>query len=61
MYESDHVVTILRCGTQLQREMAKTFDPDRDAIVALCQEVQNASNGLYKWARGIEEDDNGQT
>jgi len=61
MYESDHVVTILRCGTQLQCEMAKTFDPDRDAIVALCQEVQNASNGLYKWARGIQEDDNGQT
>jgi len=61
MYESDHVVTILRCGTQLQREMAKTFDPDRDAIVQLCQQVQNASNGLYKWARGISEDDNGQT
>ncbi len=60
MYESEYVVTLLRASTQLQREMAKTYNPDRDAIVALCQEVQNASNGLYRWARGIEEDDNGQ-
>ena len=60
MYESDHVVTILRCGNQLQREMAKTYNPDRNAIVTLCQQIQDASNGLYKWARGIE-DDNGQT
>lgn len=61
MYESEYVVTLLRASTQLQREMAKTYNPDRDAIVALCQEVQDASNGLYRWARGIEEDDNGQT
>ncbi len=60
MYESEYVVTLLRASTQLQREMAKTYNPDRDAIVALCQEVQDASNGLYRWARGIEEDDNGQ-
>jgi hypothetical protein len=60
MYESQYVVTLLRASTQLQREMAKTYNPDRDAIVALCQEVQDASNGLYRWARGIEEDDNGQ-
>jgi len=61
VYESEYVVTLLRASTQLQREMAKTYNPDRDAIVALCQEVQDASNGLYRWARGIEEDDNGQT
>jgi hypothetical protein len=60
MYESEYVVTLLRASTQLQREMAKTYNPDRDAIVQLCQQVQDASNGLYKWARGIE-DDNGQT
>jgi hypothetical protein len=61
MDEGGHVVTILRAGTQLQREMAKTYNPDRDAIVELLQQIQDASYGLYKWVRGIEEDDDGQT
>ena len=61
MYESEYVVTLLRASTQLQREMAKTYNPDRDAIVELLQQIQDASYGLYKWVRGIQEDDNGQT
>lgn len=59
MYEIDYVVQIIKCGTQLQREMA-THNPDKQTIITLLQNLQDASNGLYKWARGIE-DDNGQT
>lgn len=54
MYESDHVVTILRCGTQLQREMARSYDPNRNAIAALCQEIENSAHEIYKWVNGIE-------
>ncbi len=61
MYESEFSVRIIQLGNRLQQEMAKSYDPDRDTICALCQEIENAACQIYKWARGIEEDDNGQT
>ena len=60
MYESEFSVRIIQLGNRLQQEMAKSYDPDRNAICALCQEIENAACQIYKWARGIE-DDNGQT
>ena len=54
MYEAQHAVQIINLGNRLQREMARTFDPDRDTIVALCQEIENSAHTIYKWARGIE-------
>ena len=60
MYEADHVVSILRCGRELQKEIAKTFNPDRNAITALCQQIENSAHKIYQWANGIE-DENGQT
>lgn len=56
MYEADHAVRIIRLGSRLQHEMARTYQPDRDAIVALCQEIENSAHEIYKWARGIEGD-----
>lgn len=58
MYEADHAVRIIQLGNRLQHEMARGFNPDRDAIVALCQEIENSAHEIYKWARGIE-DENG--
>lgn len=55
MYEADHAVKILRLGRELQKEMAKTFDPDRNTITALCQEIENSAHAIYKWANAIEE------
>lgn len=61
MYESDHAVRIIQMGSRLQHEMARSFNPNRDAIIALCQEIENSAHEVYKWARGIQEDDSGQT
>lgn len=61
MYEADHAVRIIQLGNRLQHEMARSFDPNRDSIIALCQEIENSAHEVYKWARGIEGDDNGQT
>lgn len=54
MYEADHAVRIIQLGSRLQHEMARTYQPDRDTIVALCQELENSAHEIYKWARGIE-------
>lgn len=54
MYEADFAVRIIQLGNRLQHEMARAFNPDRDAIVALCQEIENSAHEIYKWARGIE-------
>lgn len=56
MYEGERVVKILEAGRLLQREMARTYDPDRNAITALCQEIENSAHAIYKWANGIEDD-----
>ena len=55
MHESDHTVRIIQLGSRVQHEMARSYDPDRDAIVALCQEIENSAHEIYKWARGIDE------
>ena len=60
MYEADHAVRIIRLGNRLQHEMARSYDPDRDAIVALCQEIESSAHEIYKWARGIQEDNDGK-
>ena len=54
VYESEHAVQILKLSKLLQKEMAKSYNPDRNAITAICQEIQNSTNAIYKWARGIE-------
>ncbi len=54
MHESDHTVRIIQLGSRLQHEMARSYDPNRDTIVALCQEIENSAYEIYKWARGIE-------
>lgn len=54
MYEADHAVRIIQLGSRLQHEMARSYDPDRDTIVALCQEIESSAHEIYKWARGIE-------
>jgi len=54
MYESEHAVRIIHCGNRLQHEMANTFAPDRNAIAALCQEIENSAHEIYKWVNGIE-------
>jgi hypothetical protein len=54
MYEADHAVRIIQLGSRLQHEMARSYDPDRDAIVALCQEIESSAVAIYEWARGIE-------
>ena len=60
MYEADHAVRIIRLGNRLQHEMARSYDPDRDTIVALCQEIESSAHEIYKWARGIQEDNDGK-
>lgn len=55
MYEADHAVKILHLGRELQKELARAFNPDRNAITALCQEIENSAHAIYKWANGIEE------
>jgi hypothetical protein len=54
MYESEHAVRIIQLGNRLQHEMAKSYDPDRNAICAICQEIENSAHEIYKWANGIE-------
>ena len=54
MYEADHAVRIIRLGNRLQHEMARSYDPDRDTIAALCQEIENSAHEIYKWVNGIE-------
>lgn len=54
MYEADHAVRIIQLGNRLQHEMARSYDPNRDTISALCQEIENSAHAIYKWARGIE-------
>ncbi len=60
MHESDHTVRIIQLGSRLQHEMARSYDPNRDTIVALCQEIENSAHAIYKWARGIQEDNDGK-
>ena len=60
MYEADHAVRIIQLGNRLQHEMARSYDPDRDTIAALCQEIESSAVAIYKWTRGIQEDDGGQ-
>ncbi len=60
MYEADHAVRIIRLGNRLQHEMARSYDPNRDAIVALCQEIESSAHEIYKWVRGIQEDNDGK-
>ena len=59
MYEADHAVRIIRLGNRLQHEMARSYDPDRNTIAALCQEIENSAHEIYKWVRGIEGENNG--
>jgi len=59
MYEADHAVRIIMLGNRLQHEMARSYDPDRDTIAALCQEIENSAHEIYKWVRGIEGENNG--
>lgn len=54
MYESEHAVRIIQLGNILQREMARSYDPNRNAIAALCQEIENSAHEIYKWVNGIE-------
>lgn len=54
MYEADHVVTIMQCARKLQGEMARAYQPDFQAIIELCQEIENSTCAVYEWARGIE-------
>jgi hypothetical protein len=60
MYEADHAVRIIQLGNRLQHEMARSYDPDRDTIVTLCQEIESSAHEIYKWARGIQEDNDGK-
>lgn len=57
MYESEHAVRIIGLGHRLQHEMANSFNPNRDSITAICQEIENSAHEIYKWANGIEGDD----
>ncbi len=57
MYEADHAVRIIQLGNRLQNEMARSYNPDRDAIVALCQEIESSAVAIYEWARGIESEE----
>lgn len=54
MYEADHAVRIIQLGSRLQHEMARSYDPNRDTIAALCQEIENSAVAIYRWSRGIE-------
>ena len=54
MYESEHAVRIIQLGNRLQHEMARSYDPDRNTISALCQEIENSAHEIYKWVNGIE-------
>ena len=57
MYESEHATRIIQLGNRLQHEMAKSYDPDRNAICAICQEIENSTHEIYKWANGIEREE----
>ena len=58
MYESEHSARLIRLSNRLQHEMANSYNPNRDTIVALCQEIENSAHEIYKWVRGIEREDN---
>ena len=51
---SNHVVKLMQLSRRLQNEMARTYQPDFQAIVELCQEIENSTCAVYEWARGIE-------
>lgn len=53
MNEANHVVTIMLCARKLQGKMARTYQPDTQAIIELCQEIENSTCAVYEWARGI--------
>ncbi len=57
MYESEHAVRIIQLGNQLQHEMANTYNPDRDTIAALCQQIESSAVAIYSWCRGIEREE----
>lgn len=57
MYESEHVVRIIQLGNRLQHEMAKSYNPDRNTIAALCQEIESSACAIYSWANGIEREE----
>lgn len=60
MYEAHHATRIIQLGNRLQHEMARTYDPDRNAIAAICQEIESSAVAIYSWCRGIEgEQDDG--
>lgn len=54
MYEAEHVVNILQCARKLQHEMARTYDPNAQEIVQLCQEIETSAVAIYEWARGVQ-------
>lgn len=54
MYEAHHATRIIQLGNRLQHEMANAYNPDRDAIAALCQEIESSAVAIYSWVRGIE-------
>lgn len=54
MYESEHAVKIMQLGRKLQAEMARTYQPNIQAIVEICQEIENSACAVYEWARGVE-------
>ena len=57
MYESSHATRIIQLGNRLQHEMARSYDPNRDTIAALCQEIEASAYAIYSWVRGIEDND----
>lgn len=59
MYEAEHATRIIQLGNRLQHEMARSYDPNRDAIASICQEIENSAHEIYKWVRGIEGENNG--
>ena len=59
MYEAEHATRIIQLGNRLQHEMARSYDPNRDTIASICQEIENSAHEIYKWVRGIEGENNG--
>lgn len=57
MYESEFATRIIQLGNRLQHEMANSYNPNRNAICAICQEIENAACQIYKWANGIEREE----
>ncbi len=57
MYESEHSTRLIQLANRLQHEMANSYNPNRNAISEICQQIESSAHEIYKWVHGIEREE----